>query len=82
MLSPKAAQPRSQGSGSPRPMSKMLLPMDEDTAMSPSPWRVTITELIMSGTDVPMARMVSPMTDCGMPMLSPKMMAIHTMKKA
>lgn len=46
------------------------------------PWRVTITELIMSGTEVPMARMVSPMTDCGMPMLSPKMMAIHTMKKA
>jgi hypothetical protein len=26
-------------------MSKILLPIDEDTAMSPSPWRVTMTEL-------------------------------------
>jgi len=36
----------------------------------------------MSGTEVPMARTVKPMTDCGMPRLSPKMMAIHTMKNA
>ena len=41
-----------------------------------------MTELIMSGTDVPMARTVRPITDCGIPRLSPKMMAIHTMKNA
>ena len=49
-----------------------------ETAMSPSPCKVTMTELIMSGTDVPAAKIVRPMTDCGMPRLSPITIAIHT----
>ena len=40
----------------------MLLPTDEDTAMSPKPFLATITLVMRSGTDVPAARMVSPTT--------------------
>ena len=41
-------------------MSKMLLPTEEDTAMSPSPLRATMTEVIRSGTDVPAAKNDNP----------------------
>ena len=37
--------------------------------------------LIMSGTEVPIAKMVRPMTDWGMPKLSPIVIAIHTWKE-
>ena len=42
--------------------SKMLLPTEEDTAMSPKPLRATITEVIRSGIEVPAARKVNPIT--------------------
>ena len=42
-------------------------PMDEETAMSPSPCLATMTEVRRSGTEVPAARMVTPMITSGMP---------------
>ena len=42
--------------------SKMLLPTEEDTAMSPNPFLATITLVIRSGMDVPAARNVRPIT--------------------
>ena len=42
--------------------SKMLLPIELDTAISPSPFLATITLVIRSGILVPAARNVSPMT--------------------
>jgi len=52
----------SQGSGSPISMSNMLLPMELDTAISPCPWRATITEVRRSGMLVPAAINVTPIT--------------------
>mmetsp|Transcript_20341 Transcript_20341/g.67934 ORF Transcript_20341/g.67934 Transcript_20341/m.67934 type:complete len:142 (+) Transcript_20341:1609-2034(+) len=40
---PNAMQPRSQGKGRPMATSKMLLPMELETAMSPCPCFATIT---------------------------------------
>ena len=42
--------------------SKMLEPTDDDTAMSPLPCFATKTLVIKSGTDVPAAKNVKPMT--------------------
>ena len=42
--------------------SKMLLPTDDDTAISPNPFLATITLVIRSGMDVPAARNVRPIT--------------------
>mmetsp|Transcript_73724 Transcript_73724/g.169038 ORF Transcript_73724/g.169038 Transcript_73724/m.169038 type:complete len:202 (-) Transcript_73724:775-1380(-) len=55
------------GRGSPMRTSKMLLPMDEDTAMSPSPCLATMTEESKSGTEVPAASTVNPATATGIP---------------
>lgn len=55
----------------PTVMSKMLLPTELDTAMSPRPFRATITLVIRSGMDVPAARMVRPIISSEMPMVSP-----------
>lgn len=55
----------------PTVMSKMLLPTELDTAMSPRPFRATITLVIRSGMDVPAARMVKPMISSEMPIVSP-----------
>ena len=41
-------------------MSKMLLPTEEETAMSPNPLRATMTDVIKSGTEVPAAKKESP----------------------
>ena len=46
----------------PTQISKILDPTDDETAMSPSPLRATITDVIKSGMDVPAARNVSPIT--------------------
>ena len=70
----------SQGNGSPNVMSKMFEPMLELTAMSPRPCRATITEDIRSGTEVPAARNVYPMTTSEMPATAPTDVAHHTMK--
>lgn len=40
----------------------MFDPTDEETAISPSPFRATMTEVIRSGIDVPAAKKVSPIT--------------------
>ena len=42
--------------------SKMLLPTELDTAMSPNPFLATITLVIRSGMLVPAARNVRPIT--------------------
>ena len=42
--------------------SNMLEPTDEETAMSPNPFRATITLVIKSGIEVPAAKNVSPIT--------------------
>ena len=49
--------------------SKMLLPTEEDTAMSPNPFLATITLVIRSGMEVPAARKVKPITWKGSCML-------------
>lgn len=52
----------SQGMGRPTRMSKMLEPMDEETAMSPKPRRATAREESASGMEVPAASSVRPIT--------------------
>lgn len=42
--------------------SKILLPTDEETAISPNPFRATITLVIKSGIEVPAAKKVRPIT--------------------
>ena len=55
----------------PTVMSKMLLPTELDTAMSPRPFRATMTLVIRSGIEVPAAKMVRPMISSLMPIVSP-----------
>lgn len=52
-------------------MSKMLLPTELDTAMSPKPFRATMTLVMRSGMDVPAASMVNPMISSDIPTVSP-----------
>lgn len=42
--------------------SKMLLPTDEETAISPNPFLATITDVMRSGIEVPAAKKVRPIT--------------------
>jgi len=56
-----------QGTGSPTRMSNTLLPIELETAMSPYPRLATLMEDIKSGTDVPAARSVKPITVSGIP---------------
>lgn len=46
----------------PTQISKIFDPTEEETAISPSPFRATITDVIKSGIDVPAAKNVSPIT--------------------
>lgn len=55
----------------PTVMSKMLLPTELDTAMSPMPLRATITLVMRSGMEVPAAKIVRPMISSEIPMVSP-----------
>lgn len=55
----------------PTVMSKMLLPTELDTAMSPRPLRATITLVMRSGMEVPAAKIVRPIISSEMPMVSP-----------
>jgi len=68
------------GNGSPTVMSKILLPIELDTAISPSPILATITLLIRSGTLVPAARNVSPINTIGIPKVFPTISAHETIK--
>lgn len=58
----------------------MLLPTEEDTAISPKPLRATMTEVIRSGIDVPAARNVKPITSGGIRIVAPTILAHHTIK--
>lgn len=57
---------RNHGKANPSKMSNTLLPMELDTAMSPSPCLATMTEAMVSGTEVPAARTVMPIMLSGM----------------
>ena len=46
----------------PTQTSKMLLPTDDETAISPKPFLATMTLVMRSGTEVPAARIVRPTT--------------------
>mmetsp|Transcript_26031 Transcript_26031/g.41025 ORF Transcript_26031/g.41025 Transcript_26031/m.41025 type:complete len:111 (-) Transcript_26031:679-1011(-) len=69
------------GSGNPTRISKILLPMELDTAMSPCPIRATITLENKSGTDVPAASTVNPMITEGMPRVFPTISTQVTIAK-
>lgn len=69
-----------QGKGSPIRMSKMLLPIELETAISPFPCIATMTLLSKSGTLVPAASKVRPMTTEGIRHTQPMTVAHHTMK--
>jgi hypothetical protein len=58
----------------------MLLPIELETAMSPSPIRATITLDNKSGTDVPAAKNVRPIITEGIPIVFPRVSAQFTMK--
>ena len=49
----------------------MLDPTEEETAMSPSPFRATRTDVIKSGIDVPADNSVNPIISGGMSKFSP-----------
>lgn len=68
------------GKGSPTKISKILLPIELDTAISPSPIRATITLESKSGTDVPAAKNVNPIMKGGIPTVSPIVSAQPTIK--
>lgn len=55
----------------PTVMSKMLLPTELETAMSPRPLRATITLVMRSGMEVPAASIVRPIISSEMPIVSP-----------
>ncbi|KAJ3648609.1 hypothetical protein Zmor_020402 [Zophobas morio] len=58
----------------------MLLPTEEETAMSPKPFRATMTEVMRSGIEVPAARKVSPITSGGIRTVSPTTFAHQTIR--
>mmetsp|Transcript_39495 Transcript_39495/g.103590 ORF Transcript_39495/g.103590 Transcript_39495/m.103590 type:complete len:235 (-) Transcript_39495:565-1269(-) len=70
-------------------MSKILEPIDDDTAMSPWPRLATAIDESASGIDVPAARRVRPITASPLPepsdglsVILPNSVTIQTMKKA
>merc|ERR1719261_1706571 len=77
--SPDTAEPRIQGTARPKRISKMLEPIDDETAMSPWPFLATARDDRASGMEVPAARSVRPMTGSGMPVTQPNCTAIQTM---
>jgi len=58
----------------------MLLPTELDTAMSPYPFRATMTLVMRSGMLVPAARNVRPITSGGMATVSPATFAHQTIR--
>mmetsp|Transcript_9460 Transcript_9460/g.19223 ORF Transcript_9460/g.19223 Transcript_9460/m.19223 type:complete len:201 (+) Transcript_9460:37-639(+) len=79
---PATVVARNHGTGRPMRMSKTLEPMELLTAMSPWPFLATAREDRASGTEVPAAKRVRPMTGSGIPIIKPITVAIQTMKKA
>lgn len=60
--------------------SKMLLPTELDTAISPNPFRATMTLVMRSGILVPAARNVRPITSGGIRTVSPTTFAHQTIR--
>lgn len=60
--------------------SNMLLPTEEETAISPKPFRATITEVMRSGMEVPAAKKVKPITSGGIWTASPTIFAHQTIR--
>lgn len=60
--------------------SKMLLPTELDTAISPKPFRATMTLVMRSGILVPAARNVRPITSGGIRTVSPTTFAHQTIR--
>lgn len=60
--------------------SKILLPTELETAMSPKPFLATMTEVMRSGTEVPAANSVSPITSGGTYAVAPATFAHHTIR--
>lgn len=60
--------------------SNMLLPTEEETAMSPKPFLATMTEVIRSGMEVPAAKNVKPITSGGIVAVSQTTVAHHTIR--
>ena len=58
----------------------MFEPTEDETAMSPFPCLATRTLVIKSGTEVPAARKVRPITTSGMPIVPPVLVAHQTIK--
>lgn len=54
--------------------------MEEETAISPKPFRATIADVIRSGTEVPAAKMVKPMSDSSILIVSEMVCASQVMK--
>jgi len=71
---------KNHGNGNPTVTSKMLLPTDDETAISPKPFLATITLVIRSGIEVPAAKNVKPMTSGGRPTVSPVIVAHQTIR--
>ena len=69
-----------QGNGRPHVTSKILLPIELETAISPSPLRVTAMLVSKSGTEVPAASIVYPIITLGIPNAHPRDEAHQTMK--
>jgi hypothetical protein len=72
----------SHGTGRPTRTSKMLDPIELEMAISPEPCLVTMIDDKRSGTDVPAARTVYPMTTGGTPIVLPIISVHVTMKYA
>lgn len=79
-LPPLISDQMNHGSGKPMVTSKMLLPIELDTAELADPFFTFTTDVSMSGTLVPAAKMVKPMTVSGMYYASPNTVAHQTMK--
>ena len=60
-----------QGNARPTVISNTLLPIEDETAWSPSPRLATITAANISGTEVPAAKKVNPIITLGIPNVAP-----------
>lgn len=77
---PLIAKYINQGIGNPTVISKILLPTELDTAMSPNPFLATITLVMRSGILVPAAIIVKPIISSWIPMVLPTVAAHQSMR--
>jgi len=77
---PLISDQMNQGKGRPMVTSKILDPIEEDTAELADPFFTLTMDVNMSGTLVPAAKIVKPMTVSGMYYASPKTVDHHTIR--